>query len=165
MQTIKFCFGSTAISICFKFGQILGLFHFLNSSRLLFFLPVGAVFWVEVRLENIFGTYKCRLSIFVLKVQPYLLVFHSAKFWAFLHFLGSLGLFFGFGSGSKTFLEPTNNVGYQFLFRKYSPIFLFLIRPNFGPFCTFWALRGYLFLACWVIFGVKVRFKIIFGTY
>ena len=75
-----------------------------------------------------------------------------------------MGLFWASRSVSKTFLELTN-VDYKFLFGKYSPIFLFLIRPNFGPFCTFWALRGYLFLACWAIFGVKVRFKIIFGTY
>ena len=50
----------------------------------------------------------------------------------------------GFRSGSKTFLEPAN-VDYQFLFWKYSPIFLFLIQPNVGPFCTFWAPLGYFF--------------------
>ena len=42
----------------------------------------------------------------------------------------------------KTFLELTI-IDCQFLFWKYSPIFLFFIRPNFGPFCTFWALQGY----------------------
>ena len=113
------------------------------------FGPFGAIFGVGVRFKNIFGTYQCRLSIFVSEVQPYLFIFNSAKFWAFLHFLGPSGLFFGLlglflgsRSGSKIFLEPTN-VDYQFLFWKYSPIFLFFIRPNFGPFCTFWALRGY----------------------
>ena len=103
MQTINFSFGSTALCFCFKFGQMLGLFHFLNSSGLLFFLPVGAVFGVEVRLENIFGTYKCRLSIFVLEVQPYLFVFHSAKFWAFFALFGLLGAIFGVGVRFKNF--------------------------------------------------------------
>ena len=55
-----------------------------------------------------------------------------------------MGLFLGSRSSSKTLLEPAN-VDEQFLFWKYSPIFLFLIRPNFGHFCTFWALRGYSF--------------------
>ena len=117
-----------------------------------------------------FRKYECRLSIFLLEVQPYLFVFISATFGAsfalFLILLGRFffchfGLFLGSGSGSKTFLEPTN-VDYQFLFWKYSPIFLFLIRPNFGPFCTFWALRGYFFWPVGAIFGVKVRFKHIF---
>ena len=53
-----------------------------------------------------------------------------------------IGLFFGSRSGSKTFLELTN-VDYQFLFWKYSHIFLFKFRPNLGPFYTFRALRGY----------------------
>ena len=73
-----------------------------------------------------------------------------------LQFLGPFGLFFGSGSGSKTFLELTN-VDYQFVFWKYSHIFLFWIRPNFGPFRTFRALQA--------IFGVGVRFKNFFGTY
>ena len=94
MQTINFGFGSTALTFCFKVGNILGLFcTFLG--------PLGL-------------------------------------------FFGTLGLFLGSKSDSKTILKPTN-VDYQFLFWKYSPIFLFLIRPNFGPFCTFWALRGIFF--------------------
>ena len=84
-------------------------------------------------------------------------------FWAFFHFLnpsgfffGLLGLFLGSRSGSKTFLEPTN-VDYQFLFWKYSPIFLFFIRPNFGPFFAFFGLFG-------AIFWVGVSSKNFFGT-
>ena len=42
----------------------------------------------------------------------------------------------------KNNLEPTY-VDTQLWFLKYSPIFSFLIRPNFGPFCHFWALWGY----------------------
>ena len=103
MQTINFCFGSTALSFYFKFGQILGLFSLFEPFGVFFFLPVGAIFGVEVRLKNIFGTYKCRLSIFVLEVQPYLLVFHSAKFWAFFAFFGLFGAIFGVGVRSKNF--------------------------------------------------------------
>ena len=62
MQTINFCFGSTALSFCFKFGQILGLFSLFESFGVIFFWPVGAIFGVEVRLKNIFGTYKCSMS-------------------------------------------------------------------------------------------------------
>ena len=57
---------------------------------------------------------------------------------------GPLGLFLGSRSDSKTFLELTN-VDYQFLFWKYSPIFWFFIRPNFGPFLHFLGSSG-LFL-------------------
>ena len=92
----------------------------------------------------------------MLEVQPYLFVFYVAKFGAFLHFLDTSGLvlgFFGSGSGSKTFLEPTN-VNYKFLFVKGNPVFLFLIKPNLGLFCTFWA-----------ILVVGVSFKNFFGTY
>ena len=102
MQTINFCFGSTALSFCFKFGRILGLFSLFEPFGV-FFLSVGAIFGVEVRLENIFGTYKCRLSIFVLEVQPYLFVFHSAKFWAFFALFGLLGAIFGVGVRFKNF--------------------------------------------------------------
>ena len=72
------------------------------------------------------------------------------------YFSCPLGLFLGSRSGSKTFLEPTN-VDYQFLFWKYSPIFWFFIRPNFGPFFAFFGLFG-------AIFGVGVRSKNFFGT-
>ena len=95
-----------------------------------------------------------------MEVQSYLFVFNLATFgasfallWALLVFFlfsflfGPMGLFWGSRSGSKTLLEPTN-VDDQFLFWKYSPIFLFSIRPNFWP---FWALRGY-FLARWGYF-------------
>ena len=65
----------------------------------------------------------------------------------FLHFFGPFGaIFFGplglivwLGSGSKTFLEPTY-VENQLWFWKYSPIFLFIIWPNLGPFLHFLGL-------------------------
>ena len=55
-----------------------------------------------MRFKNIFGTYLCSQSTLVSEVQPYLFAFTSAKFGAVLPFLGFLGLFLGFGSGSKT---------------------------------------------------------------
>ena len=113
MQTINFRFGSTALSFCFKFSRILGLFSL--------FEPFG-------------------------------------------YFFCPLGLFLGSRSGSKTFLEPTN-VEYQFLFWKYSHIFWFLIRPNFGPFFYFLSPSGFLFGPIGAILGVEVRLKNIFGTY
>ena len=70
------------------------------------FFPVGAIFGVEVRLKNIFVTYKCRLSIFVLEVQPYLFVFHSAKFCAFFCTFWALrGYFWGWGRVQKLFWD------------------------------------------------------------
>ena len=51
------------------------------------------------------------------------------------------GLFLVTGSASKFFWESLNT-GYQFLFWKCRPIFLFLIQPNLGQFCTFGALSG-----------------------
>ena len=83
----------------------------------------------------------------------------------FLHFFGPFGaIFFGplglivwLGSGSKTFLEPTY-VENQLWFWKYSPIFLFIIWPNLGPFFTFFGPFE-------AIFGVGVKFKKNFETY
>ena len=64
MQTINFCFGSIAISFCFKFGQILGLFTLFGSF--------GDIFGVGVRFKNFFGTCLHRLTTFILEVQLYL---------------------------------------------------------------------------------------------
>ena len=82
-------------------------------------------------------------------------------FWGYL-FVPS-GLFLGSGSGSKTFLGPTY-VDNQLWFWKYSSIFLFLIRPNFGPLLHFFGLSGLSFWPFRAIFGVGVWFKNIFGT-
>ena len=88
--TTNFGFGCTAISFCFQFGRIWGLFcTFLGPSGLFFFGPLGLIVWL--------------------------------------------------GSGSKTFLEPTY-VENQLWFWKYSPIFLFIIWPNLGPFLHFLGL-------------------------
>ena len=60
MQSINFGFGSTTLSFCFYFGQIWGLFALFG--------PLGAIFGVEVRFKNIFGTYLHRLTTFILEV-------------------------------------------------------------------------------------------------
>ena len=76
-------FGSTALSFCFKFGHLFGpLLHFFGSS--------GAIFGIGMRFKNIFGTFLCSQSTLVLKVQPYLFAFTSAKFWALFRPLGAI---------------------------------------------------------------------------
>ena len=56
----------------------------------------GCIFTVGVRFDNNFETYKCRVSSFVLEVQPYLFVFNSATFGAFFAFFEALsGDFWG----------------------------------------------------------------------
>ena len=54
------------------------------------------------------------------------------------------GLFFGLGSGSKTFLGPSY-VDNQLWFYKYSPNFLFSIWPHFGPLLHFFCPFGAIF--------------------
>ena len=80
-----------------------------------FFRPFRAIFGAGFRFKNFFGAYLYRQSTLVLEVQPYLFVFNLATFGAsfelFLAFRGylfdPLALFFGVGSGSKTFLGHT----------------------------------------------------------
>ena len=65
--------------------------------------PFGAIFVVGVRLKNIFGTYLCRQSTLVLKLQPYLYVFNSAKFGALYSLFGPFRAIFGVGVKFKNF--------------------------------------------------------------
>ena len=67
------------------------------------------------------------------KVQPHLLFIIRLNRGLFWNFFETSVLFLGL---ELTYVEN------QLWFRKYIPIFLFLIRPNFGTSCTFWALRG-----------------------
>ena len=84
------------------------------------------------------------------KAQPHIFVFNSA-----------FGAFFLLGSGSETFLEPTNVVDNKLWFWKYSPIFC-LNMPIFGgSFALFWALRGYFF-ALWGYFWGRGQVQIHF---
>ena len=90
-------------------------------------------------------------------INFFVFVFKSAKFVAFLELLGPLGLSLGLGSGSKAFLGPTY-VENQLQLWNYSPIFLFLFWPQFGP-------LGLFFLALWAFFWGLGEVQNIFGTY
>ena len=79
------------------------------------FLGLGANFFLlGVRLKKFFETYKCRLSILVLELQPYLF-FNSVHLG---HFCALLGYFFWLGSYPKSYLGPTY-IDSQLLFWKY----------------------------------------------
>ena len=80
--------------------------------------------------------------------------FHTVELVYF--FWGPLFEFFGLGSGSKAFFEPTN-VDYSFGFGNTALSFCFQFGKILGRFCTFWAFRA--------IFGVGVKFNNFFGTY
>ena len=105
-------------------------------------------FWGRVRLNFFWPTYVNNQLCFW-KSSP-IFLFYSAIFETSFAFFGPFraiffllfGAIFGSRSGSKTFLEPTY-VDNCLWFWMYSQIFLFLIRPNLGPFCTFWAFRNY----------------------
>ena len=60
--------------------------------------------WVGIRLKNIFGTYVCRLLIFVLEVQPYLFVSNSAPFGVFYALFGSCRAVLGVPIKFKNFV-------------------------------------------------------------
>ena len=61
----------------------------------IFLTLLRSYFWGWDQVQKHLGTYLCRQSTLVMEVQPYLLVFNSATFWAFFaFFLGPLGLFF-----------------------------------------------------------------------
>ena len=107
---------------------------------------------VGVRLKNIFGTYLCRQSTLVLKLQPYLNVFNLAKFGAFLELFGPFGAIFGvwvrFKNFFGTYLCRHSTLvlevkSYLFVFEPatFWPLFHF-----FGPFgAIFWPF-GSIFL-------------------
>ena len=94
MKTINFGFGSTALTFCFKFGYMRGLFCAFSGLLGLSFWPFGVIFWVKVWFKNIFGNYLCRQSTLVLEIQPSLFVFISAKFWAFFALFWLFGAIF-----------------------------------------------------------------------
>ena len=58
MWTIKFGFGSTALSYCF------------NSAHFGFLGPFLAIFWVGVRLKTIFGPTNVDYQFWILKYSP-----------------------------------------------------------------------------------------------
>jgi len=125
----------------FRISHNLGLLmHFLDPLELFLVFLSDLKTFLDLYVDNHFWFLKYSHVLFL--IWPHL--------GSLLHFFGSFGAifslygyFWGLESGSKTFLEHTN-VDYQFLFGKCSPIFLFLIRPNLGPFSHFWALRVFL---------------------
>ena len=132
------------------FWKVSLIFSFLIWSNLGPFWTFWAFrgfFLAGIRFKKFIATYLYRQPTLVLEVQPYLFVFNLATFGAFFalfwalrgYFFGPLGLIVWLGSGSKTFLEPTY-VENQLWFWKYSPIFLFIIWPNLGPFLHFLGL-------------------------
>ena len=139
-------FWKYSLNFFFKFDHILGLFCIFLGPLGLFFGPLGLFFGpLGLFLEsgsgskNIFGTYLCSQSPLVLEVQPYLFSFTSAKFGAFFALCSYLWVW---GQVHQNFLGLTF-VEYQLWFWRYSPIFLFLVRPDLGLFLgsgskTFW---------------------------
>ena len=66
------------MAICWSWGQVLevqhSLFAFTSAKFGAFFPlfgPLGAIFGVEVRFKNIFGTYTHRLTTFILEIKLY----------------------------------------------------------------------------------------------
>ena len=100
-------------------------FGYINVSRF-FETFTGVAGWLHYLLWDL--------------ICPYFgpLLHFFGPFWVI--FLVLWGYFWGRGQVQKI-LEPTN-VDFQVLFWKYSPIFLFLIQPNFGSFCHFLPFLG-----------------------
>ena len=100
---MNFGFGSTAISCVFNiatFGASFALFFYLWDYFFWFF---WATFEFGVRFKNNFGNYLCRQSTLVLDMQPYLFVFNSPKFGAFLALFEPFGAIFGVQFKFKNF--------------------------------------------------------------
>ena len=88
-------------------------------------------------------------------------LFLISNSWGLFSVLVPSELFFVLGSGSKTFVGPTY-VDHELWFRKYNPIFLFLIRPYFRPLLHFFGPSGKFFCPLRLFWGIWVRFKKIF---
>ena len=109
-------------------------------------------FWLQRYSPNFVFLVQPHLAPSVLEFQPIFFVLNSFPFGPFLNlFLGPLsflggpvGAIFGVEVRLKTFLRQFH-VDYQIQFWKQIPIFLFLIRPHFGPFLPFLGPQG-LFL-------------------
>ena len=80
-----------------------------------------------------------------------------------MHFLGSPGLVFGLGSGSKSFFAPYL-CRLSTLVLKVQHYLLFLIRPYLGGSFYFFGLFGAIFRVFGDIFRVRVRFYNDFET-
>ena len=107
-------------------------------------------YWGSVQIKKKFGNYLCKQSTLALVVKPYL--FFLFCLWSY--FFGSFGLFFGSGSGSKTFLEPTN-VDYQFFLEVQSYLFVF-------KWAKYWAFFDFLG-PCGQLLGLQSDLKTFLG--
>ena len=92
---------------------------------------------VRDRFNNFIVTCLCRQLTLVLKVQPNLSFQFGLISGIFCSFWAFWGDFWARGRVHKFILRPTD-VDSQFWFWNYSPIFLFLMRPHFGPFRVMW---------------------------
>ena len=142
-------------TICSTALKVKIFFDLAQFETFCVFWSFWAIFGVGFSFKNFFETCLYRQSTLVLEVQPYLSFFIWPHLWLPLHFFGPfvaislalrgpLGLYLWSGSGWKTFFEPTY-VDNQLWFWNCSPIFMFLIWPNLGPFIHFLGLSG-LFL-------------------
>ena len=148
MQTINFGFLSTALSVCFQFSNILGLFCTFFGPFGLSFWPFWANLWGGVRFKTFLEPTYVDNQLWFWKVSLIFSFLILSNLGPFLSFLGLSGLFFGLGSDSKNLLLPTY-IDNQLWFWKYSHIFLFSIWPHLGPFLHFFGPFGAIFLALW----------------
>ena len=159
---LKNIFGPPSVDYQFwlpKYSPIFMVFILPDIGPFCLFWAFQGSFWGCGQAQNLFTPYLCRPSTLVLEVQRFLL-FQFGPIWGsfFFTFFGPFRaiflvfrVIFRVGSGLTIILRPTN-VDYQFLFLKYSPIFLFLIWPNFGPFALFGPFGVIFFLARWGFF-------------
>ena len=98
MQTINFCFDVQPYLFVFirqSLGPLLSFFGALHGLLGLFF--------GQGQFPKSFWNYLCRQQTLVLEILPDLFIYKSAKFGAFLHFLGLTVLFLGLRSCSRSF--------------------------------------------------------------
>ena len=62
----------------------------LQPHHFVFNSATNGAFLYHFDPKKFFGIYLCRQSTLVLEVQSYLLVFNSAKFWAFFGLFGAV---------------------------------------------------------------------------
>ena len=112
MQTINFGFGRTALTFCFKFDHILGLFcTFLSPLGL--FLALWSYFWGRDQVQNTFlEPTNVDYHFLFWKCIPIFLFFIQPNFGPFCTFWALRGYFQGWGQVQNLFLDlltQTNN--------------------------------------------------------
>ena len=95
-------FRCSAVSFCF-YSAIFGtsFVFFWGPSEL--FVGLLGLFFGQGQFPKSFWNYLCRQQTLVLEILPDLFIYKSAKFGAFLHFLGLTVLFLGLRSCSRSF--------------------------------------------------------------